>query len=106
MQRLFLVKILSAEGVHNLVRGNLPLLFGNCLDDVGKLPVHGFGQLESKISVHNKGHPSLAGLGIDPHDGFVFPSDVGRIDGQIGNLPDVALSFLHGVHAFVDGILV
>ena len=53
MNRFFLVEILSAEAVHNLIRGNFALLFGNLLNDIGKFLVHRLGQLKAKISVHN-----------------------------------------------------
>ena len=105
MQRFLLIQILALEIVHDLLRRNLALLLGYLLDNICKLFVHRLWQLEAKISIHNESDTALAGLGIDTHDGLVLPSDIGRIDRQIRNLPDFALSLLHCLHALVDRIL-
>ena len=67
--------------------------------------MHALWQLETKIRIHDKGDTALSGLGIDPDDRLILSSDVRRIDRQIRNLPDLALSFFHGCNALVDRIL-
>lgn len=80
-------------------------VFGDLLDHICKFFVHALWQLEAKIRIHDKGDTALSGLGIDSDDRLVLSSDVRRIDRQIRNLPDFALSFLHGCNALVDRIL-
>ena len=50
------------------------------------------------------GHPSFTGLTVDSNHRIVVATQVGRINGQVGDLPD-GIGFLHS-EAFLDGILV
>ena len=76
------------------------------LDDVAKLRMHGLGQIEAEVVLHDIGGAALARLGVDADNGLVFPAHVGGVDGQIGDLPEVAAALLHILSALIDGVLV
>ena len=76
------------------------------LNDVAKLRVHGLGQIEAEVVLHDIGGAALARLGVDADNGLVLPAHIGGVDGQIGDLPEVAAALLHILSALVDGVLV
>ena len=102
---LFFVKILFPEFLHDHIRRNFSLLFGNRLYHIGKFPLHTLWKLESEICIHDKSNSALARLGIDTYNGLVFPSYIRRIYRKIRNLPYLVVPFLHGMHTLVYRIL-
>ena len=105
MVRFLAVEILDAELFHDLLRCDLALLLCDLLDHIRELLVHAARKLESKEAVHNESNTALSGLAVDTDHRLVLSSDIGRIDRQIRNLPDLALSFHKRMHSLVDGIL-
>ena len=103
--RFLAVEILDAELFHDLIRRNLTLLLCDLLDHIRELLVHAAWKLESKEAVHNESNTALSGLAVDTDHRLVLSSDIGRIDRQIRNLPDLALSFHKRMHSLVDSIL-
>ena len=104
--RLLPVQIIFPKLLHDLLGGHLSLPLGDLLDHVGEFLMHAPGQLEAKEGIHDKGHAALSGLAVDPDDGFVFPADIRRVDGEIRHLPYLALTLQERMHALVDGVLV
>ena len=67
--------------------------------------MHALWQLEAIEGIHYKGYAALSGLAVDADDRLVFPPDIGRINGKVGNLPILAVSLSERLHSLVDGIL-
>ncbi|KPC76802.1 hypothetical protein ADL26_04895, partial [Thermoactinomyces vulgaris] len=80
----------------------------------GELDLHPARQVQLVVVLQDVGDTALAGLRVDPDDGFVGAADVLRVDRQVRHGPlDVvhALALggrvgLHGVEALLDGVLV
>ena len=67
--------------------------------------MHTLRQLEAEVSIHDKSHATLAGLGIDAHDRLVLSADIRRIDREIRYLPGLAFPLFHSLYTLIDGIL-
>ena len=76
-----------------------------CLDDGAEFRMHGLGQIEAEVLGHDKSGAALAGLAVDADNGLVVPSYIGRVDGEIGDLPLAGFGLLHVLGPLVDGIL-
>src|SRR5208283_5298347 len=85
---------LPANPVHRLVR------------DRPEFALHLLWQLNAKFAFQQVGDTALAGLGIDANDFAVLAANVPRIDGQIGNVPMLALLLLPFGQAFFNRVLV
>ena len=105
MHRLLLVEVVLLELIHDLLRSNLTLLLGDLLDHICKLLVHALRQFESVERIHNEGYATLSGLAVDTNDRLVLTTNIGRIDRQIRNLPDLASALMQSLHTLVDCIL-
>ena len=79
---------------------------GLLLDHGSEVGVHGLGQIEAKVVLHDIGRASLTGLGVDTDDWFILPAHIGWVDGQVRDLPVVGVGLLHILGTLVDGILV
>ena len=67
--------------------------------------MHPLRKLISKLAVHYKGYAALTGLAVDADDRLVLSSDIGWIDRKIWYFPPFLPSLLHGLHSFVNCIL-
>ena len=84
---------------------SLPTASVSHLDDAAELGVHGLGEVEAEVMLHDVGGAALARLGVDADDGLILPAHVGRVDGQIGDLPELGAALAHVRRALVDGVL-
>ena len=89
-------------------------VLGDGLDALGELDLQPTGQGEAVLGLHDVGHAALARLAVDPDDGLVGAADVGRVDGQVGHVPDLVVVAAAGGlgvgvergEALLDGVLV
>ena len=117
------LKARSSAGGQVLVREDLPQCVsidftavgvGVALDNSRELYLQAARQFQVVCPRHEVGNPTLTGLGIHAHNGLVRATDIVRIDGQVGKLPDhCVLVASCGIHlrltsskTLLDGILV
>ena len=87
---------------------------GVALNNSRELHLQATRQLQVVCPRHEVGNPALTGLGIHAHNGLVGATDIVRIDGQVGKLPDHCVLIAPcGVHlrltggkTLLDGVLV
>ena len=65
--------------------------------------LHPAGQDNTLILLQDEGDTAFAGLAVDAHHRLVIPPQIGRVDGQIGHIPEI--SWLAFAQAFAYGIL-
>ena len=75
------------------------------LDNAGKLDLGTARQADMMVCFQQIGRPCLAGLRINPDDGFKGAPDIAWVDGKIGHLPDIGIGVTDGIHTFADGVL-
>jgi hypothetical protein len=75
-----------------------------------RLPTSGcisFGRSKPNSLVEHVGDAALAALRVDADDGFVGATDVHRVDGEVGDVPECVVPDLAAsVHALLDRVLV
>ena len=84
------------------------------LNNSRELHLQAARQLQVVCPRHEVGDPTLTGLGIHAHNGLVGATDIVRIDGQVGKLPNHCVLIAPcGVHlrltggkTLLDGVLV
>ena len=87
---------------------------GMALNNSRELHLQAARQLQVVCPRHEVGNPALTGLGIYAYNGLVGASNVVRIDGQVGKLPNhcvlIAPCSVHlrltGGKTLLDGVLV
>ena len=107
-QRIFALQIdvFLLKEVHNLTAGELVAISVGCrLHNIAKLRMHFLGQVVAHSLLQHKGSAALAGLAVDADYGLVFTMQIGRIDGQIRNLPVLGAAVFHIFIAFANSIL-
>ncbi len=68
--------------------------------------MHDLGQVIAEVMLHDKGGAALAGLTVDADNGLVLPAHIGRVDGEVGDLPILrCYAPAYTECPFVDGIL-
>ena len=109
------VEVLVGEHLPDLLGAQLAALgVGAALHDVAELDLEAARQVQAVLGLEQVGHPALAGLAVDAHDGLVGAADVVRVDRQVGHAPvdvvDVGAGGdgapLHVLEALLDGVLV
>ena len=75
------------------------------LDMLGEMRLHPLWQLEALVLFDHPGETAFAALRIDPDHCFITASQIGGIDGQVGNCPVFIIAlFLRG-KTLLDRIL-
>src|SRR5690625_4275859 len=95
------------ESLPDVGGGELPAgLVRDVLYHLAEGDLQGTRQLQSLVLLQYPGYAALAGLAVDPDHGFVGAADVGRIDRQIGDVPEVVVTLLARRETLLDGVLV
>ena len=79
---------------------------GDALDAAAELDLQLPRQPKSVVLLQHEGDASLSRLTVDADHRLVAASQVLRVDGQVGNLPVVALGSLERRNSLLDGVLV
>ena len=97
-----------AEAVVDLGgREFLAELVGVLADEVADFRMHELREVEAELAVEHVGDAAFAALGVDADDGLVGTTDVHRVDGEVGDVPErVVADLTAAIHAFLDGVLV
>jgi hypothetical protein len=98
------VEIGAGEQLPDFGSADLAALVSVCLDDARELDLQAARQDDAVFALEQVGDAALARLAVDADHRIVAAADVGRVDRQVGHVPEVA-SGLHG-KALLDRILV
>ena len=100
-------EILLAEGVPDQRRLDLLAgLVGDLLDHLGELDLEKARHVDAVVALQDVGDAAFARLAVDADDRLVAAAEVGRVDRQVGHLPDLAVRGFERLEALVDGVLV
>src|SRR6185295_6624173 len=90
--RAGVLEILPAESVPDQRRLDLLAgLVGDLLDDLGELDLEKTRHVDAVVALQDVGDATFARLAVDADDRLVGTPEIGRVDRQIRNFPDLAV---------------